>query len=272
MRDRITTVFSDLPNIESKFVELHLGVDTSQFEPVPSDRREQNIASLEEALAGFPRAAAGEYESKLPDAGVETKLRQVNWREDPVVLFTGRLIPAKGIQHVVEAMPRILEKVPNVHLIIVGHGPLRAPLESRIRELGIAPDKIIFTGYLTHRELHLLFPCCDVGVFPSMVREAGPLVFLESLASGCFPLGTYFGGMAASIDAVSRDLPAEVGSTMKLGVDNTTQDLISQIPRAIAIGQKYKNDLARIARERYDWVSVARTFHDELASIAVHRQ
>jgi hypothetical protein len=59
---------------------------------------------------------------------------------------------------------------------------------------------------------------------------------------------------------------------MKLGVDNTTQDLISQIPRAIAIGQKYKNDLARIARERYDWVSVARTFHDELASIAVHRQ
>jgi len=267
MRDRITTVFSDLPGVESKFVELHLGVDTSQFDAIPRDKREQNIASLEATLANSPRAATGD-ESKLPDADIEKKLRQINWRKDPVVLFTGRLIPAKGIQHVVEAMPRILEKVPDLHLIIVGHGPLRAPLEARIRELGIAPDKIIFTGYLTHRELHFLFPCCDVGVFPSMVREAGPLVFLESLASGCFPLGTYFGGMAASIDAVSHDLPAEVAGTMKLGVETTTQDLVRQIPRALSISGKYRNDLARIARERYDWVSVARTFAAELSSIA----
>ncbi len=268
MRDRIATVFTDLPGIESKFVELHLGVDTSQFDAIPRDKRKKNIELLENTLANSPRAAVGEYESKLPDADIEKKLRQVDWSKDPVVLFTGRLIPAKGIQHVVEAMPRILEKVPDLHLIIVGHGPLRAPLEARIRELGIASDKIIFTGYLTHRELHFLFPCCDVGVFPSMVREAGPLVFLESLASGCFPLGTYFGGMAASIDAVSRDLPPEVGETMKLSVENTTEDLVRQIPRALSISEKYRNDLARIASERYDWVSVARTFQRELDSLS----
>ena len=49
---------------------------------------------------------------------------------------------------------------------------------------------MIFTGYLTHRELRYLFPCCDVAVFPSIVAEAGPLVFLEALASGVSPLGT----------------------------------------------------------------------------------
>ena len=58
------------------------------------------------------------------------------------------------------------------------------------------PESVVFTGYLTHRELRHLFPCCDAAVFPSVVAESGPLVF-EALASGCFPLGTYFAGMAA---------------------------------------------------------------------------
>ena len=54
-----------------------------------------------------------------------------------------------------------------------------------------------------HHELQHLFPCCDAGIFPSIVKEAGPLVFLEALASGCFPLGTYFAGMKASIDGIA---------------------------------------------------------------------
>ena len=66
----------------------------------------------------------------------------------------------------------------------------------------LTSDSVVFTGYLTHRELRYLFPCCDIAIFPSIVAEAGPLVFLEALASGCFPLGTYFAGMAASIDSV----------------------------------------------------------------------
>ena len=53
-------------------------------------------------------------------------------------------------------------------------------------------DQVVFTGYLNHDALRHLFPCCDVAVFPSLIPEAGPLVFYESLASGCVPLGTYF--------------------------------------------------------------------------------
>lgn len=268
MRERITTMFSDIPDIESKCTELHLGVDTSQFEPVTREKRAISIGKLEEALAAYPRAPIGEYELKLPDADVEQKLRAINWRADPVVLFTGRLIPEKGIQHVVDAMPAILEKIPNLHLVVVGHGPLRASLEERIRsEPVLQSGAIIFTGYLTHRELRFLFPCADIGVFPSMVREAGPLVFLEALASGCFPLGTYFGGMAASIDSVARDLPPEVGATMKLGVTSSTEDLVKQVPHALEIGIRYKSTLARIARERYDWTSVASILREELQKL-----
>jgi glycosyltransferase involved in cell wall biosynthesis len=108
-------------------------------------------------------------------------------------------------------------------------------------------------------------------VFPSIVRESGPLVFLEALASGCFPLGTYFGGMAASIDSVSSGLPAEVGDTMKLSLDNTAGDLVTRVPHALDLGPLYKEALASIARERYDWMSVAKTLREELESLPIDR-
>ena len=347
MRDRVTTVFPELPHISGKFSELHLGVDSSQFEPVDRSGRAASIRTLCQSLRETPRGKKGEqsarmtaelggsmdraalgdalsnagrYDLKRPDADVEKKLTAIDWSNAPVLIFTGRIISPKGIHNVIAALPLILERVPDLHLVVVGHGPLREPMEAllhglrtgdrqlvdrivrwgyalegspegedldddlqdltrffaRLEQAGttdryfslamkhLRPDTVVFTGYLTHRELRYLFPCCDAGVFPSVVREAGPLVFLESLASGSFPLGTYFGGMAASIDAVAGELPSEVGEAMKLSVDNTVDDIISHVPDAIALSAKYGRDLARIAQERYDWKSVARTLHDEL--------
>jgi glycosyltransferase involved in cell wall biosynthesis len=350
MRERVSKVFADIPAVESKFTELHLGVDSSRFEPVTVNERPANITRLSEALVGVPRGKTPEqslalhrslsgaldkselksliddnarYDGKSPDADVEEKLRTIDWTHDPVLLFTGRIISPKGIHGVIAALPLILEQRPELRLIVVGHGPLREPMEALIEGLQsgdrdlvrnivawgrwlegspegeaagedlvevarffdglrqsseeehyfetarrlLQPHTVIFTGYLTHRELRFLFPCADVGVFPSMVREAGPLVFLEALASGCFPLGTYFGGMAASIDSVSEGLPAEVGATMKVSLDNTVHDLVVNVPRALDLGTSHKRSLARVARERYDWVSVAKTLREELSAL-----
>ncbi|MDP9201428.1 MAG: glycosyltransferase family 4 protein [Gemmatimonadota bacterium] len=124
----------------------------------------------------------------------------------------------------------------------------------------LRPHSVVFTGYLTHTELRHLFPCCDVGVFPSVVRESGPMVFLEALASGCFPLGTYFGGMKASIDALREDLPPEISEIMKLDRNNAVRDLTQKIPLAVQKSERYRETLARVARENYDWSSVAKIF------------
>jgi glycosyltransferase involved in cell wall biosynthesis len=350
MRDRVISVFDDVPAIETKFTELHLGVDTAQFEPVDRAGRETNIRALGDALREMPRGKTpaqtqllrkrvtgdmslealsslldncSAYEGKNPDAGVEAKLASVNWSTAPVLLFTGRIISMKGIQSVIAALPLILKTVPDLRVVVVGHGPLREAIEALLWALhrgdrrlaeniaawgrflekapdadssggGLAevqtffaqlesrgalddyfsgaqqllePDTVVFTGYLTHRELRFLFPCCDVGVFPSVVREAGPLVFLEALASGCFPLGTYFGGMAASIDALSGDLPPDAAETMKLDLEETVSAIVDRVPRAVQLGPRFKTTLARIARERYDWVSVAQTLRSTLESL-----
>jgi hypothetical protein len=75
--------------------------------------------------------------------------------------------------------------------------------------------------------------------------------------------------MAASIDSVSSGLPAEVGETMKLRLDDTVADLVTKVPRALDLGPSYKQALSNIARVRYDWVSVAKTLRDELRALSI---
>jgi len=130
-------------------------------------------------------------------------------------------------------------------------------------------DRIIFTGYLGHEELHYLYPCCDVAIFPSVVMEAGPLVFLEALASGCFPLGTYFGGMAVNIDSISDRLPKEISDLMKISIksDRMLLDIVKKINGALLLDGKYRFILSQIAQELYDWSSVAEKISLELNSM-----
>ncbi len=130
-------------------------------------------------------------------------------------------------------------------------------------------ERVIFTGYLTHRELKCLFPCCDVAIFPSIVAEAGPLVFLEALASGCFPLGTYFAGMAASIDSVTGGLPPGDAALMKLRNDPscTVADIVANTAGALALAGRHKKTLRRVVVERYDWLSVARKLATQLSTM-----
>jgi hypothetical protein len=119
MRDRVITVFDDVPGIQTKFTELHLGVDTAQFEPLDRAGRVSNIRALRTALREMPRGKTSRqtqllrervsgdmsrdelsasldecsrYEGKNPDADVEAKLESVNWATAPVLLFTGRII------------------------------------------------------------------------------------------------------------------------------------------------------------------------------------
>jgi glycosyltransferase involved in cell wall biosynthesis len=133
----------------------------------------------------------------------------------------------------------------------------------------IRPERVIFIGYLTHAELKHLMPCCDVAIFPSIVAEAGPLVFLEALASGAFPLGTYFAGMAASIDSVAGDLPAKDAALMKLSPDpsKTIADIIAKSRKALALGRRHADGLRRAVVARYDWIKVARKLAAELTTL-----
>ncbi|HEX6324844.1 MAG TPA: glycosyltransferase [Vicinamibacterales bacterium] len=124
----------------------------------------------------------------------------------------------------------------------------------------IQPDTVLFTGCLHHREMSLLLPCCDVAVFPSMVAEAGPLVFLEALASGVFPIGTYFGGMQVKIDRVAEEVPPDAAAAMKVRRDaaHIVGDIAAAIPAALRHAPQHRHTLRRLAEDHYDWQPIGR--------------
>jgi len=51
---------------------------------------------------------------------------------------------------------------------------------------------------------------------------------------------------------------------MKLDPEDTVADIVSHVPLALDIGVRYKDKLAELARERYDWTSVAAVLNREL--------
>ena len=349
MENRVSSIFHSIPDINQKMVRLNLGVDTSMFKPILPELRYQNIKTLCKKLEAESRgknktqsvvlqknldsglqlqelrkiiSSITDYQLKRPDSDVEDKLHTVNWNNDKIILFVGRLIEGKGIQSIIAALPLILHHHKDAKLIIVGHGPLREvveiflwALENGDRELVnkivtegktlvgnaekdssfrdlltfydhleknnelteyfekakkyINSDRVIFTGYLGHKELRYLYPCCDVAIFPSIVKEAGPLVFLEALAAGCFPLGTYFGGMAASIDSISERLPEEHAELMKISVKNEkmVHDIVAKTVNALLLEGKYRFILSKTAQELYDWSSVSKKISLELNSV-----
>lgn len=95
------------------------------------------------------------------------------------VLYVGRLVDYKGVQYLVEVLPRLPG---NVVLEIVGKGPLKPFLERRARELGVY-DRVRFYEGLPRRELLQLFVDADVFVLLSKY-EAYSIVVAEALVVG----------------------------------------------------------------------------------------
>jgi hypothetical protein len=75
--------------------------------------------------------------------------------------------------------------------------------------------------------------------------------------------------MKASIDSVATVLPPEAAEAMKLdpSPERTVADIVRHVPIALEMGERHKEALFRVARDRYDWSSVSRTLSEELGGL-----
>jgi len=98
------------------------------------------------------------------------------------MLIVGRLSAAqrhKGHDHLIEAMPFILQTVPDAQLVIAGAGDDRDRLELKAKQLNVA-ENVVFTGWLDDAQLNSLYSQCALFVMPSEGDGFG-LVFLEAM-------------------------------------------------------------------------------------------
>lgn len=100
----------------------------------------------------------------------------------PVLLFVGRLLPAKGLLDVIAALPAITARH-DAHLVVVGDGPTRAAAAARAAALEVS-TRVHFQGQIPE-DAALDFYCGgDVLVFPTYHAEGFPMVVFQSLAAG----------------------------------------------------------------------------------------
>jgi glycosyltransferase involved in cell wall biosynthesis len=81
------------------------------------------------------------------------------------ICFTGNLAPWQGVEYMIEAMPFVLEKIPNVGFIVVGGGIRLEELRQKAKELGIE-NKVIFTGWVEYEDVPKYINTSDICVAP----------------------------------------------------------------------------------------------------------
>jgi L-malate glycosyltransferase len=103
-------------------------------------------------------------------------------RESGHILCVSRLVERKGVQHLIEAMPRVIQAVPSAHLTVVGEGNMDERLKRRCAETQLA-ESVHFLGYVNHEKLPGLYRKAQVLVQPSFFEGMSNTV-LEAMASG----------------------------------------------------------------------------------------
>ena len=98
----------------------------------------------------------------------------------PIVLFSSRLTVAKGVQYVIQAIPKILRKTKDVHFVFSGAGPKEHWI-GLLRKLNIDKSFYTFLGYIDYKLLPSLYAKADIFVAPSLYENL-PLRILEAMS------------------------------------------------------------------------------------------
>lgn len=110
-------------------------------------------------------------------------------RDPGKLIFVGRLVEKKGVNMLLDAMPRILARFPDVHLTVVGSGPLEKDLYQQCESLNIS-DHVTFLGGKPQAALPGLYQQAAMAVFPFVSARDGDqeglgLVVIEAMGCGC---------------------------------------------------------------------------------------
>ena len=140
--------------------------------------------------------------------------RQLGLADSTTVGFVGSFYAYEGLDLLLDAFPALLQKRPDLRLLLVGGGPQDANLKAQVQRLGVA-DKVVFTGRVPHSEVSRYYDQIDLLAYPRhsmrLTELVTPLKPLEAMAQGRLFVASDVGGHKELI----RD--GETGKLFKAG-------------------------------------------------------
>ena len=175
-----------------------------------------------------------------PDPAARAELRdRYRLGDRPTVVCLSRLVPRKGQDMLIRALPSIRQRVDGAALLIVGGGPYLGALRKLAQDCGVA-DHVTLTGGVPAAELPAHHALADVFAMPCRTRGAGMdveglgIVFLEASATGVPVIAGESGGAPEAVQYNKTGLVVD-GRSADLVADAVTE-LLTDRDRAAAMG------------------------------------
>ena len=164
-------------------------------------------------------------------------------------MYCGRLEWEKGVHTLVEAVPRLRRRYPDIQVVIAGNGTQLDSLQDLARSRRIT-RRVHFTGWLPERDLHSLLGAADALVLPSLYEPFG-LVALEGAARGAPLAVARTGGLAEFAGADATAISFTPGDVADLA--RAVRCILDDESAA----QRRSRAARRRLRERHSWPALA---------------
>ena len=190
--------------------------------------------------------------------------QQIGIPEDaPVLISVGGLVERKGFHRVIEQLPQLCQRFPNLHYVIVGggggEGDRRAALETQAERLGLR-GRVRFLGPIEPDRLRVPLSAADVFVLATR-NEGWANVFLEAMACGLPVVTTEVGGNAEVV-------PRAFGTLVPFGDGAALRAAMAE-----ALTRPWDRRSIRAYAERNSWDRRVRALVEELeAAVAADRE
>jgi glycosyltransferase involved in cell wall biosynthesis len=147
----------------------------------------------------------------------------------PVALYCGRLAPEKALPSLIDAFERVVRRFPDALLVLVGDGPLRAPLAEQAAQLQIPEKNLRFAGRVAPEDVPTWLGIADVFTLVSP-SEGFPCALAEAMSAGVASVVSDIPGNRQLIEPGKHGLLVPVGDSAAI---------------AQAIAQIFENDSMR---------------------------
>ena len=172
---------------------------------------------------------------------------------EKIILFMGRLVYEKGIQHLISAMPKILDGYHDTKLVIGGKGGMMDELKEQVNAMGIS-EKVCFAGYLNGKDVQKMYKAADISVFPSTYEPFG-IVALEAMLSENPVVVSDIGGLNEIVQHRENGMKAYCGNPNSIA--DSILELLYDHKLCAEITKKAKNKV----RNEYNWNKIAQDTH-----------
>ena len=172
---------------------------------------------------------------------------------EKIILYVGRLVYEKGVQHLISAMPKILENYHDSKLVIAGKGGMIDELKSQVESMGLS-NKVYFTGYLNQKEVQKMYKCADVAVFPSTYEPFG-IVALEAMLAGIPTVVSDIGGLNEIVEHGVNGMKSYTGNPNSIA--DSVLSLLFDPQLAMNVTKNAKNKV----KDEFNWQKIAQDTH-----------